>query len=191
MRFDAVCDSRLGKMLDAKQQTGQHQRPYLRNANVQWDRLDLTEVSEMDFDEVARGVLRLHYGDVLICEGGEAARSAVWRDELAECYFQKALHRARPKPEAATPEYIVYLMWSLVHSGASSLRNSVTSATIAHLTGVKLRRLRIACPPFALQRRFSEQVAEIRTIQSKQDRSRERLADLFQSLLHRAFQGEL
>ena len=97
-RFDRICESRLGKMLDRKQQTGQRPRPYLRNANVYWDRLDLNTVLEMDFDESDREEFRLRKGDILICEGGEVGRCAIWNDELPECYFQKALHRVRPYP---------------------------------------------------------------------------------------------
>src|SRR5690349_3706251 len=47
-RFGEIAKTRLGKMLDAKQQTGEHRRPYLRNLNVQWGRFDLSSVLEMD-----------------------------------------------------------------------------------------------------------------------------------------------
>ncbi len=110
-RFGEVCETRLGKMLDAKQQTGENRRPYLRNENVQWGRIDISDVYEMDFDEREREILRLHKGDVLICEGGEVGRAAIWNDELPECYYQKALHRARPNPKLAVPEFILLLMW--------------------------------------------------------------------------------
>src|SRR5690606_2564903 len=46
-----LAETRLGKMLDAKKQTGEHRRPYLRNANVQWFRFELDDLLEMDFDE--------------------------------------------------------------------------------------------------------------------------------------------
>ncbi|MBF0426290.1 MAG: restriction endonuclease subunit S [Magnetococcales bacterium] len=91
-KFSDVCDIRLGKMLDAKKQTGNHGRKYLRNANVQWNRFDLNDLLEMDFDEKDRKTFDLRDGDVLICEGGEVGRSAIWRNQLGECYFQKALH---------------------------------------------------------------------------------------------------
>lgn len=57
MPFGTVCDTRLGKMLDQKQQTGNHLRKYLRNANVQWFRFDLSDVFEMDFNDAARDLL--------------------------------------------------------------------------------------------------------------------------------------
>src|SRR6185436_1585821 len=125
----------LGKMLDQKQQTGELRRPYLRNANVQWFRFDLRDVLQMDFDDDDRRILRLQPGDLLICEGGEPGRAAVWQGEIEECYFQKALHRARPNRRLATSDYLAWMFWFLVQRG---LLSGVTSATIAHLTGEKL-----------------------------------------------------
>ena len=90
LSFSEVSDSRLGKMLDAKKQTGDENRPYMRNINVQWGRIDLTNVWEMDFSEKDRKEFRLLPGDVLICEGGAGvAQTAIWRGEIDECYFQK------------------------------------------------------------------------------------------------------
>ncbi len=154
--FGEVCETRLGKMLDQKQQTGSHVRKYLRNANVQWFRLDLSDILEMDFDEKARQVFRLRYGDLLICEGGEPGRAAIWRDEISECYYQKALHRGRPKPETATSEYLAWLLWFLAHRGG--LGDHVTAATIAHLTGEKLKAMNIPVPPLEAQTEFVERL---------------------------------
>lgn len=187
--FGEVCDSRLGKMLDQKQQTGQHRRPYLRNANVQWFRFDLGEVFEMDFDEKARQIFLLQPGDLLICEGGEPGRAAVWNGEIAECYYQKALHRARPKRDLAISQFLAWLLWFLAHRGG--LGDHVTSATIAHLTGEKLAAMNIPLPPIALQQEFARRVgaveklkAALRTALAEQDA-------LFATLQHRAFRGEL
>jgi type I restriction enzyme S subunit len=188
-RFEDVCDTRLGKMLDEKQQTGKHIRPYIRNFNVQWCRLDLSDVAEMDFDEKNRLEFRLKYGDVLICEGGEVGRSAIWRNELSECYFQKALHRARPNPELANSEYILYLMWWLAKTGA--LGDFTSKVTIAHLTGIKLKEIFIPVPPLIEQGKFKEIVQDYNLLLLKQNESERQTDHLFQSLLQRAFTGEL
>jgi type I restriction enzyme S subunit len=188
-KFGEVCECRLGKMLDAKQQTGQQKRPYLRNVNVQWGRFDLSEVLEMDFDEKSRELLRLRVGDILICEGGEVGRCAIWHDELPECYFQKALHRARPNSKLANSEYILWFMWSLAKS--DGLSDFTTQSTIAHLTGVKLNSLPVPLPPLALQHEFAARVMEARALEEKQAQSKARLEALFESMLARAFAGEL
>ena len=187
--FSEVCASRLGKMLDAKQQTGNHNRPYMRNLNVQWGRLDLSEVFEMDFDESHREECRLRYGDVLICEGGAGVgQTAIWRDELPECYFQKSLHRVRPFPHKAIPEYIAFLMWTMMKG--SSLLRSISSATIPHLTGEKLKQVRIPVPPIDLQLTFQKQVLKYEAATENATRATKESHDLFNSLVQRCFGGE-
>lgn len=187
MRFEEACDSRLGKMLDRKQQTGRHSRPYLRNANVYWNRLELDEVFEMDFDKQSREEFRLRKGDVLICEGGEVGRCAIWNNELPECYFQKALHRARPYPGVATSEFIAYLFLLLSQRGA--LLDATSKVTFSHLTGVKLKALQIPVPPFALQEEFSVQVRATNTVLDKTVLAPNRMSSLFSRLLQHVFSG--
>ena len=187
-RFDMICESRLGKMLDQKQQTGQDPRPYLRNANIHWDRIDLREVLQMDFSDSDREEFRLQRGDVLVCEGGEVGRSAIWNDELPECYFQKALHRVRPHPDVATPEYIVFLLWRLARIGA--LKDTASKMTFSHLTGVKLKALQVPVPPLELQRQFSRRVQGVKEARDLTELNQDRLKSLFICILHRAFSGK-
>jgi type I restriction enzyme S subunit len=150
--FADVCETRLGKMLDAKQQTGEHLRPYLRNSNVQWDRIETSDLEQMDFNEKDRKMFSLQDGDVLICEGGEVGRAAIWRNQLTECYFQKAIHRARPNQSIALPEYVMFWLWFMSKNGG--FNDHVTSATIAHLTGEKLKEILMVLPPITMQRQF-------------------------------------
>lgn len=189
MPFGDVCDCRLGKMLDAKQQTGKYLYPYLRNANVQWDRIELDDVLTMDFDERDREKFRLQNGDLLICEGGEAGRTAIWRGQLKECYYQKALHRARVNPKLATPEYLLHYMWLMARN--NGLKDHTTSATIAHLTGVKLKQLPVLLPPLAKQQQFTNQYEKTHCLRNKILRGIRELDTLFHSLQQRAFKGEL
>lgn len=189
MAFGTACPSRLGKMLDQKQQSGKHLRKYLRNANVQWFRFDLNEVFEMDFDESARETFRLTNGDLLICEGGEPGRAAIWRNELDDCCYQKALHRGRPNPNLAKSEYLVWLLWFLAKSGG--LSDHVTSATIAHLTGEKLKVMKIPLPPLELQNEFVVRLDQVSKLKTDLENSATQLDNLFSSLQHRAFRGEL
>lgn len=187
--FDDACPTRLGKMLDQKQQTGQHSRRYLRNANVQWFRFDLTDLLEMDFDEAARETFSLRDGDLLICEGGEPGRTAIWRSQISECYYQKALHRGRPNPSLARSEYLAWLLWCLAQRGG--LSDHVTSATIAHLTGEKLKAMNIPLPPLSLQSSFVERLAAQERLRLTAEAAFEEQQGLFGSLQHRAFRGEL
>jgi type I restriction enzyme S subunit len=85
----------LGKMLDAKKITGRHSIPYLRNRDVQWDRVLTADLPVMDIPPSEIGRYTLQAGDLLVCEGGQVGRSAFWYEQLPVCGFQKALHRVR------------------------------------------------------------------------------------------------
>ncbi len=187
--FNKVCQTRLGKMLDKKKQTGYQCKPYLRNANVQWNKFDLSSVFEMDFDETECAEFLLRKGDILICEGGEIGRAAIWNNELPECYFQKALHRARPFPDSAIPEFIVNLM--LILGKCNGFRNFTSQSTIAHLTGVKLHSFPIILPPLPLQQKFARIFEKIESMRQSQNQSKQHIEDLFSTLMQKAFRGEL
>lgn len=189
LSFQDACETKLGKMLDARQQTGQNKRRYLRNANVQWFHIDLFDLLEMDFDADARRTFNLQKGDLLICEGGEPGRAAIWQGQLEDIYFQKALHRGRPKDGVAEPEYLVWLLWFLAHNGG--LGDHISAATIAHLTGEKLKGMPIPVPPIALQKTFATRIQAVEALKTQHRAALTELDALFASLQHRAFQGEL
>ena len=124
-----------------------------------------------------------------MCEGGRPGRSAIWTGEIAECYFQKALHRIRTRDDLMLAEVFVWTMKFMSDGGA--LDESVTSATIAHLTGEKLKALKLPVPSMSLQQDF---VRNTRAVQEMQMTLRAGLVaadELFESLQHRAFRGEL
>ena len=187
--FESIGSSRLGKMLDKGRQVGDCQFPYLANTNVQWGRFDLTELRTMDFSESDRKEFKLEDGDLLICEGGEVGRTAIWRGADDHIYFQKALHRVRLDPAVAVPEYVFQFMWFMAKNGG--FRDLTTSATIAHLTGVKLKRVPFPRPPLELQHRFSAIFDSIERQKATQRAHLAELDTLFASLQSRAFQGEL
>jgi len=81
---------RLGKMLDKAKNTGQL-RPYQRNTNVQWQRFDLSDLKEMRLEDNELDEYEVLPGDLLVCEGGEPGRCAIWNGEIEKIHFQKAL----------------------------------------------------------------------------------------------------
>lgn len=158
-KFSDITTSRLGKMLDKKRQTGKNNYPYLANYNVQWFRLELDNLNEMDFDEADRQEFELKNGDLLVCEGGEVGRCAIWRGEKENCYFQKALHRVRCDPKYIIPEYLGWTFyWHSQYNGFIDAISGVS--TIAHLPGDKLKQLQIIVPPLELQNQFADFVAQ-------------------------------
>lgn len=189
VRFGDVTESRLGKMLDKKTSQGAHMKPYLANLNVQWGRFELGTLRTMNFNPDDQQEFSLRRGDLLMCEGGEPGRCAIWKEQIPDCYYQKALHRVRVDPARCMPEYVQWLFWFLAQAGA--FRGSVASATIAHLPGIKLKKLEIPLPPPDLQRRFADIVNVIEARAMEQSKSASSLDRAFAALQHQAFFGAI
>ena len=147
----------LGKMLDAAKNTGVL-KPYIGNRSVQWGRIDLDGIATvpMTMSDLQRFLLRR--GDLLVCEGGEIGRAAIWKDLIPECYYQKAIHRLRP-----IRTYDAYLMMSLLQLWASTgyLANYVTQTSIAHLPKDKLEVVPLPVPPPAEQHAIAEALSDV------------------------------
>lgn len=192
VKLGQVADVQLGKMLDRAKQTEGQSLPYLRNINVRWGRFELDDLLEMPFlpFEIERFGLRA--GDVLICEGGEPGRSAVWDGVRAEVKYQKALHRARPEA-GVLPDWLFY---HLMHDAqALRLEGHFTGTTIKHFTRTSLLSYPILLPGTSEQRRI---VHRIRTLNSSIETVQARLGTIpallnrfRQSVLAAAFRGDL
>ena len=184
--LDAISSSRLGKMLDAKRNTGKNSFPYLANFNVQWFEFDLSELHEMDFNDVDREEFSLKDGDLLITEGGEVGRCAIWHKEISDCYFQKALHRVRCDKNIILPEYLAW--WFKFHSDFNGFEDIVGGkATIAHLPGVKLKKLKIEVPDINVQKDFVSFWQEIDKLKVVIQNSLSQTQLLFDSLMQEYF----
>lgn len=133
----------LGKMLDSEKNVGVP-RPYLGNRAVQWGHIDLTDIGEVRMTPSDLQRYRLRNGDLLVCEGGEIGRAAIWKEPNLECYYQKALHRLRP-----ARSYNVALMLNMLQRWASTgfLLNFATQTSIAHLPKDKFQKVPLLLPP--------------------------------------------
>lgn len=160
VRLANIADSRLGKMLDKAKNSGRRY-PYLRNTNVQWHHIDLDDIKEISLEASELAEFRLMPGDLLICEGGYPGRCAIWRDPDREMYFQKALHRVRPRGGIAV-ELIAIALES--DSRAGNLDKHFTGATIKHFVGQALDRYVLALPPLAEQSRIVTRVTALRRL---------------------------
>ena len=184
--FNEIATSRLGKMLDAKQQTGKHSYPYLANINVQWFRFEIDNLNQMDFDESDRVEFELKDGDLLVCEGGEIGRCAVWHNQLQPCFFQKALHRIRCDRHIIHPDYLAWwFKYNCDHGGFASIAG--VKATIAHLPGVKLKQLQVAVPELKLQEQFAAFVEQVNKSKAAVQKALDEAQLLFDSLMQQYF----
>jgi type I restriction enzyme S subunit len=178
----------LGKMLDAKRVTGQFSGRYLRNVDVQWDRVNTDDLPEMDFAPSERERYGLRPGDLLVCEGGEVGRTAIWSRADGDYFYQKAIHRVRPRSAHEVPRFLYYLMRMLSERGVFAA--GANANTIDHLTAVQLRHYRI---PFAspLEQRaiaafLDSETARIDALVAKKERLIELLQEKRTALITRA-----
>ena len=152
-KIGEVFEIQLGKMLSQIATEGHSPFCYLGNKNVQWDRVDTSGLQVMDFNERERRKFDLKFDDILVCEGGEVGRTAIWRGEIENCHYQKAIHRLRPIDQKYLPGLFPRFMKWAIRKGLLSDFTSQTS--IAHITQEKLAAVPIAVPSPDEQRQMS------------------------------------
>ena len=147
---ESLFEVQLGKMLNQAAKTSEEQCPYLTNANVQWGQFRVEQLNTMNFSAAERKKFALKNGDLLVCEGGEVGRCAVWREEVSPCFYQKALHRLRPlNKDEVLPQFMLAYMESI--AGTKLLGNLTSQSSIAHLTREKFLELDVLVPPLKEQ----------------------------------------
>jgi type I restriction enzyme, S subunit len=152
-----VAEFRLGKMLDQNKNKGDLM-PYLANVNVRWGVFELNDLREMRFEDHELTTFGLKYGDIVMCEGGEPGRCAIWKEQMPGMMIQKAIHRIR----ASDNMHHIYLYYSLRHQGQTGqMATLFTGATIKHLPREKLEKVVIVTPPARLMDIFIEHVGPI------------------------------
>ncbi|HIF9273387.1 TPA: restriction endonuclease subunit S [Photobacterium damselae] len=134
----------LGKMLSKASKVSDSPMPYLGNKNIQWGRFALDDIETMDFTEKEKHKFSLKRGDLLMCEGGEVGRCAIWMDEITNCYYQKAIHRLRPINSMYDPVLLMEYMKFAKQSGL--LVDYISQTSIAHLTKEKLVSIPVPVP---------------------------------------------
>lgn len=180
-------------MLDAKRETGVA-TPYLRNINVRWRSFDLSDVKSVQLTPGEIERLRIIDGDILVCEGGEPGRCAVWTSGSQQIAFQKALHRVRVKhPSTMMPGYVALMIEEIIKSGRAD--RLLTGTTIKHLPQEKLRLIEIPQAGIELQTMTVIQLEQVFLARERMVGDALRLTNkrqsLRQALLQAAFTGRL
>ena len=154
----AVCT--LGKMLDQKKNKGNPQ-VYLGNVAVRWGSFNVDPSQTMLFEDKELDKYQAIKGDIVLCEGGEPGRCAIWEEDSPIC-IQKALHRIRVNEDIASPYYVYYYLTNLVKSGKAE--PYFTGSTIKHLPREKLISLELSLPCLEEQKR---RAAIVRSLDDK------------------------
>ena len=144
-----VAISSLGKTLDKAKNQGEF-KPYLCSINVYWSGINLSTVKEARFEKDELSKYRLKKGDLLICEGGDVGRSAIWRDNR-EMYYQNALHRVRFFG-GISPDYFHMILEC--YKNNKILEENSKGMTIKHLVQSSLNSIYFPLPPLKEQHRI-------------------------------------
>ncbi|GAB4481021.1 MAG: restriction endonuclease subunit S [Anaerolineales bacterium] len=189
VRLGEVFDIQQGKSLSPKSRTGPRMRPFLRTANVYWGYIDLTSVDEMHFDELEEQRLALKPGDLLVCEGGDIGRTALWEGQLPLCLYQDHLHRLRSPREDVFPLFYMYWMqaaWTLL----ALYGGSGNKTTIPNLSQSRLAAFPIPLPPLAEQRAIAHILQAVDRRIAAEEAWVRAVEGLFRSLLHELMSGK-
>ena len=189
-----IAISGLGKTLNKSIDNGKD-TPYLCSINVYWTGIDLTTVKTAKFTQTDRDKYLLQKGDLLICEGGDVGRSAVWNYDR-EMYYQNALHRVRFLGKI-NPYFFLYLLEC--YKGLKIIEEYSKGVTIKHFVQSSLNAMFLPLPPLNEQQRIVDKINEIMPVVAKYDTTYSKVTELNEtfpealkrSILQWAVQGNL
>ena len=145
-----IASVELGKTLDRLKNSGE-EKPYLCALNVKWDSFDLSTVKTIRIASSEKERYAVKPGDLLVCEGGDVGRSAIWTEHI-EMYYQNALHRIRFKSQDICQEFFLYVLRNYKDRGI--IDDVCKGVTIKHFTGQVFKTLDLPIPPLKEQKRI-------------------------------------
>lgn len=175
-----------GKTMSSAARDGAEKTPFLRTSNVLWDEIDLTKVDKMAIPPRELSGKLLRPGDLLVCEGGEIGRAAIWNGEQDVMSFQNHLHRLRPLADDVDPRFYVYFL----QCGFTQLgifEGAGNKTTIPNLSRNRLAALDVPHPEIHEQRDIVRALARVRDAMKLHDRSTILAQDLKRAAMRALF----
>ena len=129
--------------------------PYITTSNVYWNRIDLAEVKEMYFKDSEIEKCAITKNDLLVCEGGDIGRSAIWPYEYNMC-IQNHIHRLRAKGDISPSFYLYVLM---LYKWTDKIKGK--GIGLQGLSSGLLDKLEIPLPPYPEQLRIVAKIEEL------------------------------
>ena len=178
----------LGKMLQTTPKSNSDLlKPYLKAQNVQPSGIDLTNVGLMWFSFDERKRLLLKKKDILVSEGGDVGRAAIWNNEIEECYIQNAINRVRPR---YNNDSRFFYYWINYLKSTDFINIICNKATIAHYTADKLQGSPLILPSALEQIQIANfldhETAQIDTLIEKQQTLLQLLKEKRQAVISHA-----
>ena len=151
-----IAESDLGKTMNKGQNAGKLV-PYLCSINVYWNKIDLSIIKQAQFTEIELAKYLLQKNDLLICEGGDIGRAAIWNINET-MYYQNALHRVRFYSKLY-PKFFLYIL--SLYKALGLLDKKSKGMTIKHFTKSALNSIVIPLPPLLEQKRIIEKIEQL------------------------------
>ncbi|MBI4371439.1 MAG: restriction endonuclease subunit S [Elusimicrobia bacterium] len=185
----SLFDVQQGKAMSAESRGGPSPRPFLRTSNVLWGKINLSSVDRMHFTDAESKKLELQLGDLLVCEGGEVGRTAIWSNELPDCLYQNHIHRLRRIVPHIEPRFAMYWLQEVilhrkVYEGAAN------RTTIPNLSSARLKEFAIPLPQLDEQRAISTVLAKVEAAVETQSKTIAALRELKAATLREVFPQE-
>ena len=143
-----------GKALNSSNKEGV-MKNYLTTSNVYWNKFDFTVIKQMPFKENELDKCTVTKGDLLVCEGGDIGRSAIWNYDYDIC-IQNHIHRLRPKIDLCVPFYY----YTLAYLKENNLIGGKGIGLLG-LSSNALHKIEIPLPPFVEQQRIVQKIKDL------------------------------
>jgi type I restriction enzyme S subunit len=185
-RIDNYFTVQQGKQVSKSNRIGNNQKPFLRTSNIFWENIVFDEIDYMHFSEKEEAKFQLEKNDLLVCEGGDIGRTAIWNNEIENCYYQNHLHRLRAKTDQIDTLFILqWLQYSFVYGNIYFGRGNVT--TIPNLSKSRLSELVIPQPELSEQRKIAHVLTTIQIAIEQQDKIIRTTTELKKALMQKLF----
>ena len=192
VRLGEVFQHNTGKTLNASNRSGEL-LTYITTSNLYWNRFELDSLREMYFSESEIEKCTATKGDLLVCEGGDIGRAAIWEYDT-NIRIQNHIHRLRSYSEICT-EYYYYVFFLYKHAGWIGGKG----ISVQGLSANALHALLFPLPPLTEQYRIADKIKEFEPFLDKYAQAEKRLNNLNnqfpdllkKSILQEAVQGKL
>jgi type I restriction enzyme S subunit len=194
VKLGEIFEVQQGVSMSPRRRLGRNPIPFLRTSNILWGSIDLSSIDEMDFTDEEVKKLCLQPGDLLVCEGGEVGRTAIWEGQLPLVLYQNHIHRLRRFSDQIEPRFFMYWMQA-AYQVFQHYQGAESRTAIPNLSGSRLKQFIVPLPPLQEQKRIVAHLQalqeKIKSLKESQTHTETKLKELENSILDKAFKGEL
>lgn len=189
VKIESLFNIQQGKQVSKSNRIGANQKPFLRTANIYWGNIDFRELDKMHFSKEEEKKYKLEKNDLLVCEGGDVGRTAIWKYDIKNIYYQNHIHRLRSVSDEIIPKYFMYWMNYIVVE-TSYVKDAGNKTTIPNLSKSRLGGLIFPKPNIEYQTQSVQLLESLDNKLEFHQKKKQTLSGLFKTLLHELMTGE-